>query len=195
MSLKPAKGRKPLPLTVSRPALLVERSDVAFRDLLHDMLAFAAVIEEVRDRLGALIGLSGTQYTLLTSIARLNEHTPNLGVNQVAEHLHLSGAFVTLEVNKLVSAGLVTKSVNPDDRRRVVLAVTPEAERRLTELVRVQVPANDSLFEPLSAQEFKTLRGIIAKLAAPGDRALQLIAYLAPTGRLDEVPRDVRPPV
>ncbi|WP_454918253.1 MarR family winged helix-turn-helix transcriptional regulator [Xanthobacter sediminis] len=195
MSLKPAKGRKPLPLTVSRPALMVEGSDLAFRDLLHDMLAFAAVVEEVRDRLGGLIGLSGTQYTILTSIARLSDRAPNLGVNQVAEHLHLSGAFITLEVNKLVAAGLVTKAVNPDDRRRVVLAVTAEAERRLTELVRVQVPANDSLFEPLSAQEFKALRSIIAKLAGPGGRALQLITYLAPTGRLDEVPRDVRAPV
>lgn len=195
MSLKPAKGRKPLPLTVSRPALLVEQSDVAFRDLLHDMLAFAAVIETVRDRLGGLIGLSGTQYTILTSIARLSDRMPDLGVNQVAEHLHLSGAFITLEVNKLVNAGLVTKTVNPDDRRRVVLAVTPEAERRLTEMVRVQVPANDSLFEPLSAQEFKALRTIIAKLAAPGDRAVQLINYLAPTGKLEEVPRDVRAPV
>lgn len=192
---KGPKGPKPLPLTVSRPALLSDGSDGTFRDLLHDMLAFAAVIEEVRDRLGGLIGLSGTQYTILNSIARLSAKVPNLGVNQLAEHLHLSGAFITLEVNKLVTAGLVTKTVNPDDRRRVVLAVTAEAERRLTELVRVQVPANDSLFEPLSAQEFKALRGIIAKLAAPGDRAVKLITYLAPTGRLDEVPLDVRAPV
>lgn len=195
MSSKAAKDRKALPLTVSRPALLVDGSDTVFRELLHNMLAFAGVIEEVRDRLGGLIGLSGTQYTILTSIARLRASIPDLGVNQLAEHLHLSGAFITLEVNKLVAAGLVTKTVNPEDRRRVVLAVTEEAERRLTEMVRVQVPANDALFEPLSAQEFKALRGIIAKLAEPGDRAVRLIDYLAPSGRLDDVPRDIRAPV
>lgn len=183
---KSAKPRRPLPLTASRPALLVEGSDLEFRDLVHDMLAFAAAIQEVRNRLGALIGLSGTQYTILTSLARLSTPTSELGVNTLAEHLHLSGAFVTIEVNKLVAAGLVTKSVNPDDRRRVVLAVTEEAERRLAEMTRVQVPANDTLFEPLSAHDFKMLRGIISKLAGTGERTLRLIEYLAPNGTLED---------
>lgn len=178
-----------MPLTASRAALLVEGSDLEFRDLVHDMLAFAAAIQEVRNRLGALIGLSGTQYTILTTIARLADRTPELGVNTLAEHLHLSGAFVTIEVNKLVAAGLVTKATNPEDRRRVVLAVTEEAERRLADMTAVQVPANDTLFEPLSAHEFKQLRGIIAKLAGTGDRTLRLIDYLAPGGTLDEAAR------
>ncbi|QRG09652.1 winged helix-turn-helix transcriptional regulator [Xanthobacter dioxanivorans] len=180
------KARRPLPLTTSRPALLVDGSDLEFRDLVHDMLAFAAAIEEVRDRLGGLIGLSGTQYTILTSIARLSARAPELGVNTLAEHLHLSGAFVTIEVNKLVAAGLVTKVTNPEDRRRVVLAVTEEAERRLGEMTRVQVPANDTLFEPLSTHDFKMLRGIVAKLAGTGERTLRLIEYLAPDGTLEE---------
>ncbi|MFS8036880.1 MarR family winged helix-turn-helix transcriptional regulator [Xanthobacter sp. AM11] len=180
-------------MTASRAALLVEGSDLEFRDLVHDMLAFAAAIQEVRNRLGALIGLSGTQYTILTSLARLNARAQELGVNTLAEHLHLSGAFVTIEVNKLVAAGLVTKTTNPDDRRRVVLAVTEEAERRLAEMTRVQVPANDTLFEPLSAHEFKLLRTIVAKLAGTGERTLRLIDYLAPNGTLDEVVQRLPP--
>ncbi|MFG1378141.1 MarR family winged helix-turn-helix transcriptional regulator [Xanthobacter autotrophicus] len=187
-------ARRRLPLTASRAALLVNGSDLEFREMVHNMLAFAAAIQEVRNRLGALIGLSGTQYTILNSIARLSRGTPELGVNALAEHLHLSGAFVTIEVNKLVQAGLVTKAPNPDDRRRVVLAVTAEAERRLADLTRVQVPANDALFEPLSAAEFKALRAVIAKLAGTGERTLRLIEYLAPTGTLDDV-ADHLPPV
>lgn len=194
-SPKSARAKRPTPLTASRPALLVDGSDLEFRDLVHDMLAFAAAIQEVRNRLGALIGLSGTQYTILTSIARLATRTPGLGVNTLAEHLHLSGAFVTIEVNKLVAAGLVTKVPNPEDRRRVVLAVTEEAERRLGEMTQVQVPANDTLFEPLSAHEFRMLRAIIAKLAGTGERTLRLIDYLAPDGTLEEVARRLPPAV
>ncbi|OYW35137.1 MAG: MarR family transcriptional regulator [Azorhizobium sp. 12-66-6] len=188
MSAKERKRGKPLPLTASREALLVDGSDREFRELVHDMLAFASAIQEVRNRLGQLIGLSGTQYTILNSIARLSAVTRELGVNQLAEHLHLSGAFVTIEVNKLVASGLVTKKTNPDDRRRVVLAITREAEKRLADLVQVQRPANDVLFGPLSAQDFQALRAVIAKLAGTGERTVRLIDYLAPNGTLEDVP-------
>lgn len=175
-----------MPLTASRDALLVDGSDTEFRELVHDMLAFASAIQEVRNRLGQLIGLSGTQYTILTAIARLTQTRSELGVNQLADHLHLSGAFVTIEVNKLVTAGLVSKAVNPEDRRRVVLEVTPEAIRRLKGMNRVQCPANDMLFEPLTAKDFKQLRAITAKLAGTGPRTLRLIEALAPEGVLPE---------
>ena len=191
--------KRRLPLTASRAAPLPDGSDRQFRDLVHDMLAFAAAIQEVRNRLGGLIGLSGTQYTILTTISRLAERMAEVGVNQVAEHLHLSGAFVTIEVNKLVAGGLVTKQVNPDDRRRVLLAVTQEAESRLAAMTRVQCPANDALFEPLGEEDFATLRGIMGRLAGTGERTLRLIDYLAPDGVLPEgplpaLPEPVAPP-
>lgn len=185
MSEKQVKPKRKRPLTASRDALLVDGSDQEFRELVHDMLAFASAIQEVRNRLGGLIGLSGTQYTILTSIARLGETTPDLGVNQLAEHLHLSGAFVTIEVNKLVAAGLVAKVPNPEDRRRVLLSVTKEAEHRLEAMIAVQCPANDALFEPLSGADFTALRRIMGNLAGTGDRTLALINYLAPKGVLD----------
>lgn len=190
---KNGRGRRPLPLTASRAALLIDGSDTEFRELVHDMLAFAAAIQEVRNRLGGLIGLSGTQYSILMSIARLSGKEPELGVATLAEHLHLSGAFVTIEVNKLVAAGLVSKTTNPGDRRRVLLAVTPEAEQRLAELTRVQAPANDTLFGPLSASEFRTMRSVVAKLAGTGERTLKLIDYLAPDGKIETAREQVSP--
>lgn len=173
-----ADARTSLPLTASRPELLVGGSDREFRELVHDMLAFSSAIQEVRNRLGQQIGLSGTQYTLLISIARLSESNGELGVNQLADHLHLSGAFVTIEVNKLVAAGLVTKTVNPDDRRRVVLAITEEARQRLRDLSHIQCPANDALFEPLEEKDFRALRDVMRRLADTGPRTLAVIDAL-----------------
>ncbi len=171
-------------LTVSRPDLLVEGSDRDFRQLVHDTLAFAARIQEVRSRLGALIGLSGAQYTILVAVAHLQGREGGVGVNLLAEHLHLSGAFVTIEVNKLVAADLVTKEVNPEDRRRVLLTITAKAHQLLDELTAVQRPANDALFACLSAADFHAFRHMVAELVQTGDRTLKLLDYLAPDGTL-----------
>lgn len=63
-----------------------------------------------------------------------------IGVNQVAEHLHFQRAFVAIEINKLAASALVDKDMDEEDRRRVMLAVTPKA-RLLNELTTVQRPS------------------------------------------------------
>jgi DNA-binding MarR family transcriptional regulator len=179
---KDASQVEDLPLSVSRSELLVAGSDHEFRELVHDMLAFSTSLQDVRNRLGQAIGLSGTQYTILMAIARLAGIAPELGINQLADTLHWSGAFVTIEVNKLVAAGLVSKKVNPEDRRRVLLEITAAARSRLTQVQRIQVPANNSLFDGLTRAEFRALRGIMSKLAQSGERTLSLVEFLSKGG-------------
>jgi DNA-binding MarR family transcriptional regulator len=134
----------------------------------------------VRDRFGKAIGLSGASYSTLISIAHL-EGDEGVGVNRVAEHLHLSGAFITIEVAKLVKAGFVKKRTNAEDKRRVLLTVTPAGRRLLDELAPLQAPVNDALFDVLSAREFLELKEMLAKLVPCGDRALALADYLEST--------------
>lgn len=181
MTRKPNKSIGALPASVSRPELLVNGTDREFRELVHHMLTFATIIQDVRNRLGEAIGLSGTQYTTLMAVARLAEHIPDFGINELAEQLHWSGAFVTIEVNKLVQAGLVSKKANPKDRRRVLLSITDLAKQRITELAPIQAPANDALFDGLSTDEFLVLKTIMARLAASSDKAVSLIDYLSKT--------------
>ncbi|WP_246088730.1 MarR family winged helix-turn-helix transcriptional regulator [Phreatobacter stygius] len=167
---------------MSRPELLRDGSDKAFRHFVHDTLAFSARIQEVRGRLGGLIGLTSTQYTILITIAHL--HGPaGVGINAVAEHVHLSGAFVTIEVNKLVARKLVSKETSLEDRRRVNLTITAKARALLDELTVVQAPVNDALFADLTAEEFDMLRAIMTRLVDTADRSLHLFGFLAPDGR------------
>jgi DNA-binding MarR family transcriptional regulator len=163
-------------LTVSRPELLAGGSDQCFRQFVHDMLAFAARIQEVRSRLGQVIGLAGQKYTVLIAIAHLQDQDGGVGINEIAQHLHLSGAFVTIETNSLIKAGLVVKRTNPQDRRRVLLTITPKAAKLLDRLTTVQAPVNDALFRCLSAEDFTSLRQTVSQLVETGDEALQLFA-------------------
>lgn len=176
-TLPQAPDAPPLGATVTRSELLAGGTDRAFRQLVHDMITFGGHIQEVRNRLAATIGLSGTQYTILIAIARLRTEG-GVGVNRVAEHLHLSGAFVTIEVNRLVEAGLVSKRTNPEDRRRVLLEITEKGRHLLDRLQPVQRPVNDTLFESITTEEFDLLRRVMGRLVGNGGRALRLIDYL-----------------
>jgi DNA-binding MarR family transcriptional regulator len=178
MSSRERSRRQDAPNTVSKEALLVNGSDFEFRQFIHDSLAFAARLLAVRDGYGKVIGLTGQQYIILISIAHLAARGP-VTVSSVADHLYLSGSFVTTETNKLVRMGLVTKSTDPADRRRVLLASTDEASRRLRELAKVQVQVNDVHFGNLTKKEFDQLRALMPQLLQPTERALSLLEHLS----------------
>lgn len=164
-------------LTASKPELLDGDDDRTLRTLLHNYFAFARSLEESRAKFANFVGLSSTQYMILIAIA----HTPSderLGIRQIAEKLHLSGAFVTIEVNKLVADGLVGKNDHPSDGRRVQLSVTEEGLSRLTSLAAFQRPVNDALFGMLSRAEFELLSRLLARLSDNGDRAVKLAGHI-----------------
>ncbi len=174
-------------LTVSRPALLVDGADTPFRFFIHDFLAFSARVAQIRAGFGEAIGLTGIAYTTLMSIAHLQGES-GVGVAQLADHIHLSGAFTTIEVAKLVKAGLVEKRVNTRDRRRVLLTVAPQGRDVLQRLRSLQVPVNDALFECLTAADFDRLRRMVGDLVACGERAIALQRDLIDEDRPTEAP-------
>lgn len=180
------KVRPQAALTVTHPEFLAEDgSDIRFRRMVHDALAFASRIQAVRDGFAGLIGLTGVQYTILISIYHL-QYEQDVSISAVARHLHLSGAFVTNETNKLVEMNLVEKFQDPDDRRRVILRTAPEAQLRLAELASVQSRVNDAHFAPLAGGDFETFKRLVSELVGSTDDALALLkALAAQSGKTD----------
>jgi MarR family transcriptional regulator, organic hydroperoxide resistance regulator len=178
----PAKGADARPpLTVSRNDLLTDGADGEFRQLVHRLLAFSARLETCRSGFGALLDLTGVQYTALISIAHL-EGDDGVGVKTVADHLGLSGSFLTIVTGQLAKRGLVEKSTNPQDRRRVHLRVTDKGRELLEGLAPIQRDVNDLLFQPLDAKRFRALNDILADLIQAADEATALIGYYSQSG-------------
>lgn len=169
-------------LTVSAPALLSRGSDGDFRRLLHNLFGFVARHEAIREGHGGFIDLAGVEYTVLISIAHLSAEA-DVSVRDVAEHLHLSGAFVTTVTNRLLAKGLVAKRIDPTDRRRLCLTVTRQGRDLLARLAPMQRQVNDVQFEGLSAEEFRTLSNLIERLVDSSGRALSLQRYLTENAR------------
>ena len=169
-----ARARKKLPLTVSRPALLAGGSDGEFRGLIHDLIAYGHKLDACRDAFAALAGISGVQYEILMLVSR----TDGLAVGEAAARLHRSGAFITIEANKLVGARILEKASDPRDGRRVLLRCSAKGYALLERMAPYQRRVNDVLFEALDARRFRELRVLAAKLVASGDRAVALTELL-----------------
>lgn len=172
----PARARN-APATVSRQELLVGESDATFRQFIHGWLAFSERVMAVREGFGELVGLSGIQYTVLVSIAHLQERE-EVSVSSIATHLHFSGAFITTVTNQLERLGLILKTRSERDRRRADLATTPKADQLLLRLAPAQQQVNDQLFEPFNRAQFVELARQMDAMVSAGDKAVALLRYL-----------------
>lgn len=172
---KPPKHK--FPLTISRPELLVNGSDRDFRHLVHSLLGFLSRHEQLRDGHGRTIGLAGIEYTTLISIAHLSVDG-DVNIKTVADHLHLSGAFVTTLAQRLLKAGLIYKRVDPSDRRRVTLTVSAKGHALLEKLAPTQRKVNDAEFACLKRSDLRYLINKVDELIVSSDRALALQDYL-----------------
>jgi DNA-binding MarR family transcriptional regulator len=177
---KPSSARAvPRPmLTISRPEMLVDGSDQQFRRLVHSLFGFFARHQSIREGHAAVIGLAGIEYTILISIRHLSA-LGDVHVRAVADHLYLSGAFVTTITNKLMTKGLIEKASNLVDRRRLSLTVTPRGTELLDRLAPRQTQVNNVEFDCLSAKEFQQLLDMVLRLVDSSDRAIALQRYLA----------------
>jgi len=67
------------------------------------------------------VGVSGAQLYVLQQLAR----SPAQSLNELAERTLTHQSSVSVVVSRLVSRRLVTRTVSPEDGRRVVLSLTP----------------------------------------------------------------------
>jgi len=168
------------PTTIGRPELLIDGSDDAFRELVHDLFALGTRHERIRSGHAARIGLSSAGYTVLIAVAHLATNGSVL-TKDIAEHLHVTNAFVTMETTKLVQSGLLTKLRSAHDSRVVEISLTEQGRDLLDRLAPTQRRVNDQQFAELTAEEFGELRRLVRLLIENSDRAVALQTYLAAT--------------
>ena len=172
----PNGSRGGLPLTVTRRELLNDGTDRDFRKLVHNIFAFMARHESIRDGHARQIGLAGVEYTILISIGHLGLDG-DVNVKTIADHLHMSGAFVTTVTSKLQTLGLIEKTQDNVDRRRIALAITEKGKALLRQLAPYQREINDVEFGPLSREDFQAISRILEALIGSSDEAFALQRY------------------
>jgi DNA-binding MarR family transcriptional regulator len=185
-TLTPDRRIFTMPPTVSKPELLDENgtSDRRFRQFLYDFSVLAAHLEFARAYLASRLDLSSPQYNITMIIAQY-QGARGISVSDVAQHLHVSTAFITSEAGKLEQRGLIMKRQNPNDGRGVLLRLTPLGEAKVLEIGPKRLLVNDHLFRALSGEDFRQLSKIAASLIDDFAETIKMLRVMAQgTGKL-----------
>ena len=147
---------------------------MAYRQLIYDVQTVSVRIQSIRDNMAAHLGVTTPQFNILMVVAHFGEGA-GVTIKETAAQIHVSGAFVTGEVKKLIRHGLLVKRTDDDDRRKVRLTLTEAANARLENLTTTLRDVNDAFLELLSAKDFQALAAIAAGLADSSHAAMNVL--------------------
>lgn len=115
--------------------------------------AHAALFRAADHHLRDQIGLGSAQQAILFMLAKKD----GLSLGEVAERLHIGKSGLSGLVDRMETAGLVERTPDAEDRRRIGLHLLP-AGRELAERSRPITKAiNAELLEPFSSKERETI--------------------------------------
>jgi len=135
-----------------RPTWLISRAYGRSHGLLNE--GFAAT--------GA--GLRSYHYRLLAALA---EWGP-VGQADLGRSTSVDRSDVVTVLGELERRGLIERTVNPSNRRRNIVSITPAGSRQLRALDRVVDEIQDRVLAPLSPDERRQLTKLLRKLAEAG---------------------------
>jgi DNA-binding MarR family transcriptional regulator len=127
-----------------------------------------------RDAFGRAVDLTGSQFAVLMGAA-YTQGESGVTIRRLAEHVQLAATHVTTEVGRLCRLGLLKKGLNHDDRRSVLVQLTPRGEQKVEELAPFMRKVNDLLFAGINRAQYEQLNEFLALFVANTDRALEEI--------------------
>ncbi|HEX9858756.1 MAG TPA: MarR family transcriptional regulator [Paracoccaceae bacterium] len=109
----------------------------------------------------AIPRVTTTQFAVL---ARLHELGP-LSQNHLGRSTAMDAATIKGVVGRLARQGLVSTAADPDDRRRLTVALTPEGAALFQQTASTALGVSDATLGPLDPAERATLLALLARLA------------------------------
>jgi DNA-binding MarR family transcriptional regulator len=130
------------------------------------LLAYARVVQFLNDDMQATSDMPLTWYDVLVHLSEAPEGT--LCMTDLAESVFISRSGLTRLVDRMEIGGLVNRSPDPDDRRRMMASLTDEGFRRLAEAAPGHVEAlRKVMIDLLDDGDVSALARVMDKVTAP----------------------------
>lgn len=101
-------------------------TDKEILDSLNRQFFFAGFMEQ--DRQNKLISAMGVGYNVYRSIWYINDHPEGVEPSAMASDLLVTRQTMTSTCDQLEKNGLINRTINPEDRRRILITLTDEGK-------------------------------------------------------------------
>src|SRR5438874_6125053 len=155
------------PLSTSLEAFVKDGTDREFRNLVYALVSLAHLMVRNTKHFGDYIGVTDAQFRMMVLITE-----GAVTVGSIAERMTVSSQFVTIEINKLVKKNIVAKCPNENDRRSMLLGLTPKGKALLRELGPLRRRTNDRMFQSLTEERARVLKDIVSTIVLDAKSAL-----------------------
>lgn len=113
-------------------------------------------------------GLEPWEFDVLATLRRSAAEAP-LTPGRLASLTMIGSAAMTNRVDRLVSRGLVHRETNPDNRRQLLISLTPEGRTLVDEVVEHHVGNQQRMLDGLSKTEQAQLANLLRKFLLMND--------------------------
>jgi len=136
------------------------------------------LLKTCEDQIFGEYGLTTEQYGVLVAMGYLDSP---IRITDIARWLERSTNSISMIVDRMVKAGLVTRKRDRSDRRVVYVVSTSKAENALSPATRASLKCIRKIMSPLSHEERSTLFSLL------GTVKYEIIRYLNPGVDIEEV--------
>lgn len=125
-------------------------------------------IAREQEKVFARFGLNSAGFDVLATLRRHGAPYA-LSPGALMDSMMITSGTVTNRIDQLEKAGLVSRETNPDDRRSMIVALTPEGLKLIDEAVAAHVENQHRIVRPLTGNEQQALNDLVAKYLAALD--------------------------
>jgi DNA-binding MarR family transcriptional regulator len=166
---------KPRSDHVGTPCDSVDRLVASWREKRPDLemssvevvTRLGRVRDHINERLATVFanfGLTTPAFAALVTLARLDDGGPGVSQRRLADELGLTPGTVSVRVDRLAEAGLVTRTPDPELRRNVLITLTDKGRELFERAVPAHLDNEARLLAALDGDEQRLLAGLLRKL-------------------------------
>lgn len=144
------------------------RDELDYLDPVHEavmarLLILSRHLVTAREAAHATGGLPRASFKILLTLRRLGPPY-TASPSELADHLGLSRGAMSARLGRLEEAGLVTRAVDRDDRRRVHVRLTAAGRRAFDRQAKHEARDEAALFSALSPADQRRLADLLREL-------------------------------